>query len=200
MTSKPPAAFSQAVFELAKLPGVGEKTAERLVFHLLSRPDAQLKSLSQAISLLKNNTRECSLCHNLTSDEHCSICQREDRDKNTICVVEMPQDLFKMEDCCDYSGTYHVLGGRYAPLDGIFPEDLNIDTLVRRIKTGTVKEIILALNPNTEGEATCEYIIQSLRHLDVKISRLATGMSHGSEIEWAARHALQDALQFRRAL
>ena len=198
MTARTPEAFSNAVRELARLPGIGGKTAERLVFHLLARPGAQVRALADALAQLKDGTRECRICHNLTDGELCGICRREQRRQSSICVVEMPQDLFKIEDACDYDGTYHVLGGRYAPLEGVFPEDLNIDTLVRRVRTGGVEEVILALNPNTEGEATAGLVAQALRGCAVRISRLATGMSHGSDIEWTGRHALQDAFRFRR--
>ena len=198
MTANSPQAFENAVHELAKLPGIGDKTAERLAFHLLSQSMPQIETLSKSLVNLKAETRECKICHNLCSEEICRICQNPKRQDGIICVVEMPQDLFKIEELCDYQGKYHVLGGRYAPLEGIFPEDLNIDTLQRRIKQGQAQEIILAINPNTEGEATCELIIQQLQPFPIKITRFATGMTHGSEIEWSGRSAIQDAFRYRR--
>jgi recombination protein RecR len=193
-------AFNNAVAELSRLPGIGEKTAERLVFYLLKQPDSQIEQLSHAIAELPVKMQYCRMCHNLSDTDTCSICSNVKRENGKICVIEMPQDLARLESICDYTGRYHVLGGRYAPLEGIFPEDLNIDTLTRRIKREKIDEIILAINPNTEGEATCELIIQTLKSFSVKISRLATGMAYGSEIEWSSRGALRDAFSFRREL
>ena len=193
-------AFNNAVAELSRLPGIGEKTAERLVFYLLKQPETQIEALSRSLADLPVKMQYCQSCHNLSDAEICSLCSDVKRENGVICVVEMPQDLSRLESICDYRGRYHVLGGRYAPLEGIFPEDLNIDTLIRRIKKENIEEVILAINPNTEGEATCELIMQTLSSFSIKISRLATGMAYGSEIEWSSRGALRDAFSFRRGL
>ncbi len=193
-----PEAFSRAVAELARLPGIGEKTAERLAFHLLSRPAAQSASLAAALSKLRERTRFCSVCHNLTEDELCAICADPARGEETVCVVEMPQDLQRLEAAVDYSGRYHVLGGCFAPLEGQFAEDLNLDSLARRARSGSVREIILALNPNTEGEATSELVARRLQGAGVSLTRLATGIPQGALIQWASRGSLQDAFSFRR--
>jgi recombination protein RecR len=191
-------AFNNAVAELSRLPGIGEKTAERLVFYLLKQSDGQVQSLAKAISELPQNTKHCRYCHNLCDGDVCHICSNVKRENGQLCVIEMPQDLARIEGTCDYRGKYHVLGGRYAPLEGMFPEDLNIDTLLRRLDREKIEEIILAINPNTEGEATCELIMQSLNSHSVKVSRLATGMAYGSELEWSSRGAIRDAFSFRR--
>lgn len=200
MISKHHSAFNNAVTELSRLPGIGEKTAERLVFYLLKQSDTQIGALSKALSELPQKTQYCKLCHNLCDSSLCAYCSDIKRENGKICVVEMPQDLARLDSICDYRGRYHVLGGRYAPLEGMFPEDLNIDTLTRRLKKENIEEVILAINPNTEGEATCELIYQTLRPFSLKISRLATGMAYGSEIEWSSRGALRDAFSFRREL
>lgn len=200
MISKHHSAFNNAVAELSRLPGVGEKTAERLVFYLLKQSESQIGALARALSELPKKTQYCKLCHNLCDSDLCAYCNDIKRENGKICVVEMPQDLARIDSICDYRGRFHVLGGRYAPLEGMFPEDLNIDTLTRRLKKEKIDEVILAINPNTEGEATCELIIQTLRPFSLKISRLATGMAYGSEIEWSSRGALRDAFSFRREL
>lgn len=191
-------AFDYAVLELSKLPGIGEKTAERLVFHLLKQPESQVRALADSIHDLPEKMQYCRVCHYLTDSELCEFCENPKREAKTLCVVEMPPDVTKLERICDYRGHYHVLGGRYSPLEGIFPEDLNIDTLQRRIQHGDFQEVILAMNPNTEGEATSELVKQSLSKYSVKVSRLATGMAYGSEIEWSSRGALRDAFNHRR--
>ena len=183
------------------MPGLGQRTAERLLFHLLGQGSAQFKGLLSALEALQQHTKECRRCHHLCEGELCSFCLDARRNQALICVVEMPQDLARIEDHCDYRGCYHVLGGRFAPLEGLFPEDLNLDTLVRRAQDENVQEIVLALNPNTEGEATCELIARSLqkfRHL--KITRLATGLPAGAEIGFSGKSVLRDAFAYRREL
>jgi recombination protein RecR len=196
-----PPSFERAVKELSRLPGLGERTAERLVFHLLGQGPAQLKSLVQALGALQDQTRECRRCHHLCEGEFCSFCLDSRRDGTVICVVEMPQDLARIEDHCDYRGLYHVLGGRFSPLEGLFPEDLNLDTLVRRVQDEHIVEVVLALNPNTEGEATCELISRSLqKYRHIKLTRLATGLPAGSEIGFSGKGVLRDAFAYRREL
>lgn len=169
------------------------------MFHLLGQPQHQLQALSEALGNLGQHTRECRHCHHLCEGQYCSICSDERRQQNAICVVEMPQDLLRIEQNCDFRGLYHVLGGRYSPLEGIFPENLNLDTLERRVKNPKVEEVILAVNPNTEGEATCELITRQLsNNRGLKISRLATGLPHGAEIGYSGHTVLRDAFAFRR--
>lgn len=201
MTATHPPSFEKAVKELSRLPGVGERTAERLAFYLLGQPSAQLKSLVKALDGLGEQTRECRRCHHLCEGELCRICSDEKRSSQVICVVEMPQDLLRIEQNCDYRGRYHILGGRYSPLEGVFPEDLNLDTLLLRLRDPQVEELILALNPNTEGEATCELISRSLMgKMGLKITRLATGLPHGAEIGYSGKGVLRDAFAFRREM
>ena len=192
--------FQNAVRELARLPGIGIRTAERLVFHLVKQPQSSTERLAESVRALGTEVQYCLTCHNLSSDNLCSICSNPKRNGTQILVVEMPQDLFRFEEHCDYQGKYHVLGGRYAPLEGLFPEDLNLDTLIRRIKHDGVREVILALSPTTEGEATCEWLRRELQTFPLVITRLATGLPQGTEIEFSGRRALRDALAFRRAL
>ena len=183
------------------MPGLGQRTAERLLFHLLGQGAVQFKSLLTSLETLQQQTRECRRCHHLCEGELCLFCLDGRRNPSLICVVEMPQDLARIEDHCDYRGLYHVLGGRFAPLEGLFPEDLNLDTLVRRAQDEQVEEVVLALNPNTEGEATCELIVRSLqkfRHL--KVTRLATGLPAGAEIGFSGKKVLRDAFAYRREL
>lgn len=200
MKAKAPPSFDSAVRELSLLPGIGEKTASRLAFHLLRQPPSRLEELGRAIMELGRETRQCRICHNLSHAELCAICSSPARTEAEICVVEIPQDLYRLEECCDFTGKYHVLGGRYAPLDGMFPEDLHLESLVRRIRNGETREVILAMNPNAEGEATCELIRQRLSPFRVSVTRLATGLPHGAEIDWVGRRALQDAFDHRRGL
>lgn len=200
MSARLPESFVEAVRELSRLPGLGTRAAERMVFHLLNQPGDHLRRLGQAILQLQEKVRYCTICHHLAHGELCDICSDERRGEETLLVVEMPQDLLRFEECLDYRGRYHVLGGRYAPLDGIFPEDLNIDTLIRRIKKGGVREIVLGLGMSTEGEATCELLRSKLAPHGLQLSRLATGLQQGSELQWAGRGALQDSFQHRRAL
>jgi recombination protein RecR len=155
--------------------------------------------LVDALDGLQRHTRECLQCHHLCEDTLCSFCSNPKRDESKICIVELPQDLVRIEDVCDYDGLYHVLGGRYAPLEGIFPEDLNIKTLIQRVAGGHVSELVLALNPNTEGEATCDLITRSMTpYRSLKLTRLATGLPRGSEIGFSGRSVLRDALAHRR--
>jgi len=196
-----PEPFDRAVQEFARLPGVGKRTAERLIFHLLGEPAIRSQQLGEALQELVAQVGECRRCHHLTSEELCSFCSNPKRDHSLVCVVEMPQDLMRIEEHCDFRGLYHVLGGRYAPLEGIFPEDLNLDTLLHRTQHEGVKEVILAMNPNTEGEATALLIQKRLTDIsEVRTSRLASGLPQGSEIGFAGKGALREAFQHRRAV
>lgn len=191
----------RAVHELARLPGIGEKTAEKLIFHLLHQPEARVQELASALGDLRGRTVECSRCHNLAEIELCDICTDPRRDPTQLLVVEMPQDLHRFERHCDWRGLYHVLGGRYSPLEGIYPEDLNIDHLERRVRQEGISEVVLATSPNAEGEATTALLRSRLEHhKNLKLTRLATGLPQGAELAWVSRSVLQDALHFRRKL
>lgn len=193
-----PPSFAAVVGELSRLPGVGEKSAERLAFYLLNQPPSATRSLADALNCLHERVRYCKICHNLAEGDLCRICGMPKRSEAEVVVVEMPQDLMRIEETCDFRGRYHVLGGRFAPLEGIFPDNLNIESLRRRLRSGEVKELILALNPTSEGEATAELLRREFQNLPVRITRLATGLPHGSELGWVSRSALTDAFRYRR--
>ncbi len=186
--------------ELNKLPGIGEKTAERLSFFILKNSQENVQRLADCLKEVKERVRFCSVCGTITEDDPCRICQDETRDRTTICVVEHPQDLFLLERIRQYRGVYHVLGGAISPLRGIGPEDVNIEDLLKRIKQGKVKEVILATDPNTEGEATAIYISRLVSAHKVKVTRLAYGLPAGGDLEFADEVTLGEALKGRREI
>jgi recombination protein RecR len=181
----PSALLENAVNEFSKLPGIGRKTALRLVLHLLRQESAVVESFSAALTQLRQNVKYCRLCHNICDDECCSICANPARDNATVCVVENIKDVMAIENTVQYRGLYHVLGGIISPIDGIGPGDLQIDSLVGRVAEGTIKEIILALSTTMEGDTTNFYIYKKLANFDVKVSVIARGISIGDEIEYA---------------
>jgi len=183
--------------ELGKLPGIGAKTAERLAYHLLRAPEADALQLADAIRDLKKNTRNCSVCYNITESDPCAICADPSRDKALICVVEQPKDLIALERTGAYSGVYHVLTGHIAPLEGIEPEQLTIAALVEKIRKGGVRELVMATNPNLDGDATALYIQREIAGLPVKVTRIARGLPTGSSIEHANVAMLSDAITGR---
>jgi recombination protein RecR len=187
------------VAQLTKLPGVGQRTAQRLAFHLLSRPKDEALALAGAIEEVKERVRFCAECGNLTEDERCSICADERRDHTTICVVEQPVDLVSLERTHEYRGLYHVLGGSLSPLDGVEPEHLRIDELVRRVERNGVAEVVLATNPNMTGEATAAFLADRLRGR-VRVTRLASGLPVGGDLEYADEVTLGRALAGRREM
>ncbi len=187
-----------AVQQLRRLPGIGEKTATRLVYWLLRSKEGTPSEIAAAIAGLQDSVRECEVCCDLTASNPCALCAREGRDETTICVVEDPQDVLAFERSGEFRGRYHVLHGAISPLDGISPDALRIRPLLERLRDGTVGEVILATNPNVEGDATALYLGRLLGNLDVKISRLAHGISVGTEIEYADAVSLARALQNRR--
>jgi len=189
-------AVERAIHELSKLPGVGRKSAQRHVFYLLKAPAEDVEALAQSILELKTKVRYCSICFNITEQDPCPICSDETRDKSTICVVEEPHDLVAFEKTGEYKGLYHCLGGVLSPLDGIGPDDLHIKELLARIDEN-VKEIIVATNPSTEGEATALYLTKLLKPLNLKITRIARGIPVGSDLEFADEITLTRALQGR---
>ncbi|OPX21978.1 MAG: recombination protein RecR [Planctomycetales bacterium 4484_123] len=183
---------------LGKLPGIGPRSAERLVFHLLKAPQEDAFALAEAIRDLKTKLRPCEVCFNIAEERLCQICSDPRRDKSTICVVEQPKDLLALESTGAYHGVYHVLMGHVAPLDGVEPEDLTISALLERVRAGGIKEVILATNPDVAGDATALHVAEALRATGVKLTRLARGLPAGGQIEYANRSILTDAITERR--
>lgn len=188
--------------ELARLPGIGMRSAERIAFHLLKQSPAEAMKLADAIRDVKARIRHCTICYNLTEADPCGICADPGRDTGLVCIVEQPKDLLALESAGMYKGVYHVLLGRLAPLDGIEPGDLTIEPLVGRVASGAVRELIMGTNPTMEGDGTALYV-QSVvqgRFPDVPITRLARGLPAGSSIEYANRNILADAISGRQRM
>ncbi len=186
--------------ELSRLPGIGEKSAERLAYHILRNGREEALKLAQAIRDVKEKVRNCSVCFNMAETDPCHICADVARDHTLICVVEEPKDLLALERPGTFRGVYHVLGGRIAPLDGLDPEKLTIRALLERVKSGDVQEVILALNPNMEGDLTAHYLADRLKPLSVKVTQIARGIPSGSQLEYANQTMLADALRDRRRM
>ena len=180
--SFPSKLLEHAVDAFATLPGIGRRTALRLVLHMLKQEEEHVDSFAKALTDLRKNVKHCKICHNICDTDTCEICADELRDKNTICVVQSIQDVMAIENTQQYQGVYHVLGGIISPIDGIGPSDLNISSLVERVKEGNIKEIILALSPTTEGETTNFFISRKLQPYNVRISTIARGVSVGEEL------------------
>lgn len=193
-------AVSELVDQLGRLPGIGRKSAERLAFHLLRVPEAEAIALADAIRRIRSDVRYCSACFNLCEEDLCAICRNEGRDRTRLCVVEQPRDLMSLEQSQAFNGLYHVLLGRIAPLDGIGPDQLTIETLVDRVRDGNFVEVIMATNPNVEGDGTSLYISNLLAEYPVQITRLARGITAGSVLEYANREMIADALIGRQKL
>ena len=188
------------VDEFAKLPGIGKKSAERLAYHILRVHKNEALAMADAIRSVKENVRYCSRCFNLAEGDLCTICQNANRDPSILCIVEQPRDLIALEQTGAFRGLYHVLLGRIAPLEGITPDQLTIEPLVDRVREGDVREIIMATNPTLEGDGTALFISNQLAELDVKITRLARGITTGSVLEFANKEILTDALDGRQSL
>ena len=184
MTRYPSALLDKAVGEMAKLPGIGRKTALRLVLHLLRQDETQTDSLAQALMEARHDIKRCRCCHNISDDELCPICSNPQRNKSMICVVENVQDVMAVEATQQFNGLYHVLGGVISPMDGIGPNDLEIDSLVERVGEGGINEVILALASTMEGDTTNFYITRRLAQKGVKVSMIARGISVGDELEY----------------
>ena len=184
--------------EFEKLPGVGKKSAERIVYHLLKTTPDEAFALADAIRSMKENVRYCKHCFNLSEEEVCDICRDERRDRSILCVVEQPRDLIALEQTGCYRGLYHVLLGRVSPLDGVGSDQLTIDALVKRVKTGEFKELVMATNPTVEGDGTALAITNRLDGVAVKITRLARGVTTGSSLEFANKEMLSDAISGRQ--
>jgi recombination protein RecR len=181
----------------AALPGVGRKSASRFAYHILDIPEEQAMEFSQAIAEARQNVHQCPICHNLTDTEECSICSDANRDRSMICVVESPRDVSSIEKTREYKGLYHVLHGLISPLDGIGPEQLFIKQLITRAADDSVKEVIMATNPTVEGESTAMYISKLIKPLGVRVTRLATGVPVGGNLEYADEMTLFKALEGR---
>ena len=190
---------ARLIDEFARLPGIGRKSAERLTNYVLSCSLAEAQSLADAISLVKSQVKRCRVCFNLTESDVCRICSDPRRDRHAVCVVEQPRDVVALESSGAFSGLYHVLGGRIAPLDGVGPEDLTIPQLVRRVRSEGVTELVMATNPNVDGDGTALFITNLLQNDGVTITRLARGIASGSVLEFANREMLADALRGRQS-
>ena len=177
--------LENAVQEMSQLPGIGKRTALRLVLHLLKQPEERVEMLSNALLQLKRDVNFCQKCHNISDTEICEICASPKRDETLVCVVEDIRDVMAIENTSQYNGLYHVLGGKISPMEGIGPQDLNIPSLVQRVKTGEVKELIFALSSTMEGDTTNFYIYRQLEGLEVTTSTIARGISVGDELEYA---------------
>ena len=186
--------------QFAKLPGIGMKTAARLAYHVMSMEAADVEEFAQALRNAKQTVHYCSCCENLTDQELCPVCEDENRDRSTICVVETPKDIAAFERTGEYKGTYHVLHGLISPLRGVLPDDLKIRSLLRRVQAGGVSEVIMATNPTVEGDATAAYVSQLLKPLGVTVTRLAFGLPVGGMLEFADEVTLYKALENRNEI
>lgn len=188
----------QLVKKLARLPGVGEKTASRLALHILRSSKEEAYDLARSIVNVKEKITFCTICYNLTDENPCKICKDEKRDKETICVVEEPGDLMALENSGEFKGTYHVLLGVISPLDGMTPDDIKIQELLGRLKNGQVKEVIVATNPTTNGNATALYLSKLIKPLGIKVTRIAQGIPIGGDIEYTDEVTLKKAMEGRK--
>ena len=195
-----PAALERLTEQFARLPGIGSKTAQRLAFHVLSLPQDEAEAFAAAILDAKRTVHTCAVCQNLTDREICGICDDPQRDHGLICVVAEPRDVVAMERSREYQGVYHVLHGVISPLNHVGPDDLKLKELLTRVGEGNVREVIMATNPDTEGEATAMYVGRLLKPLEVKVTRLAYGIPVGSQLEYADEVTLLRALEGRREL
>jgi len=194
------APVARLIDELAKLPGIGRKSAERVAYHILRVHKSEALSLADAIRDVRENVRYCKICFNLSEDEVCPICQDPKRDRSLLCVVEQPRDLMALEQAGTFRGLYHVLLGRISPLEGIGPDQLTIDQLVQRVAEGELKEIVMATNPTVEGDGTALHISNLLAEYPVEMTRLARGITSGSILEYTNKEILADALAGRQKL
>ena len=195
-----PAALQELSDQFARLPGIGGKTAQRLAFHVLSLPLEDAQEFADAIINAKKTVKSCPVCQNLTDRELCPICADDQRDQGVICVVAEPKDVIAMERSREFNGTYHVLHGVISPLNHVTQDDIKIRELLRRVVSGEVREVIMATNPDTEGEATAMYISRLLRPMEVKVTRLAYGVPVGSQLEYADEVTLSRALEGRQEI
>ena len=191
--------MERAISELSRLPGIGRKSAQRLVFYLLKRHRSEVDRLAESLVAIKEKIHFCSICFNITEDESCYICLNEARDHDTICVVEEANDVLALERTAEYRGVYHVLGGALSPLEGVGPDDLSMKELLGRLN-GSTKEVIVATNPNTEGEATALYLEKLIKPLNIQVTRIARGLPFGGDLEYADEITLTRALAGRTVI
>jgi recombination protein RecR len=194
------AALEKLIEQFQKIPSIGRKTAQRMAFHVLDLSDEAAKEFADAIIDAHTKIHRCALCHNLTENELCPICESHNRDHSLICVVEEPRDVLAMERMREYSGVYHVLHGVISPMNGIGPEQLTIKSLVERVAKGDVTEVIMATNPTIEGEATAMYIARLLKPMGIKVTRIAHGLPVGGDLEYADEVTITKALEGRREI
>lgn len=192
--------MARLIEELGRLPGIGPKSASRLAFYILRAPDARVNALAEALIALKAQVRHCQRCHYISDQDLCAVCRNPNRQTPVICVVEDPLDALAIERTGIFRGRYHVLHGRIAPLEGMGREDIYFDDLLTRIPDEHINEVIIATNPNLEGEATASYLQRELAPLGVRVTRLARGLPTGGDLEWADVHTLTSALEGRREL
>ena len=192
--------ISKLIEELSKLPGIGGKSAQRLAFYIINMPMENAKALTDSILNAKENIKYCSICCNLTDKDPCQICSSEKRDKKTIMVVEDPRDMAAYEKTREYKGLYHILNGAISPMIGITPQDIKIKDLIKRLNDDNIEEVILATNPNIEGEATALYISKLLKPIGIKVSRIAHGVPVGGDLEFVDEVTLSRALEGRRPI
>ncbi len=195
-----PPTFENLIDAFASLPGIGKKSAQRLAFHVLSLPEGEAEAFAAAILEARSSVHTCPVCQNLTDGELCPICRNERRDKSTVCVVSEPRDVLSIERSREYNGVYHVLHGVLSPMSHVGPDDIRISELVERVAAGGIEELIMATNPDTEGDTTAMYISRLLKPFDVKITRLAYGIPVGSNLEFADDATLLRALEGRREM
>ena len=194
------APITKLIEEFVKLPGIGHKTAQRLAFHVLNLKEERVQELASAIVDAKANTRYCSVCGNLTQNDPCDICRNDNRYNDIICVVERAKDIAVLEKMKEFKGKYHVLNGTISPMNGVGPNDINLQSLLKRVSGNNVKEVILATNPNVEGEATAMYISKLLKPFSIKTTRIAHGIPVGGDLEYADEVTLSKAFEGRREL
>lgn len=195
-----PKPLAKLINELSKLPGIGSKSAQRLAFHILALEDREAEQLAEAVLTAKKEMKYCSVCGNLTDQDPCSICSDPSRREDLICVVESPRDVMAMERIREFNGLYHVLHGVISPMEGIGPEDINLKALIQRLQTSDIKELIIATNPNIEGEATAMYIARLIKPAGIKVTRIAHGIPVGGDLEYADEVTLLKSLEGRREL
>ena len=195
-----PKPLAKLINELSKLPGIGNKSAQRLAFHILALEDREAQQLAEAITYAKREMKYCSVCGNLTDEDPCAICSDPSRRRDVICVVENPRDVMAMERIKEFNGLYHVLHGVISPMEGIGPEDINLKSLIQRLQVNDVKELIIATYPNIEGEATAMYIARLIKPAGIKVTRIAHGIPVGGDLEYADEVTLLKSLEGRREL
>lgn len=195
-----PPSFEALIDAFASLPGVGKKSAQRLAFHMLSLPEGEAEAFAAAITEARENVHTCPVCQNLTDSELCPVCKNERRDRSVICVVAEPKDVMSIERSREFNGSYHVLHGVLSPMNHVGPDDIRIASLVKRVADGGVEEVIMATNPDTEGDTTAMYISRLLKPFDVRITRLAYGIPVGSNLEFTDDATLLRALEGRREM